>query len=298
MGDSIVCYIRKRKPEEFQNNKVQEWINDTCTHGYRKYIADGSNWAHNFEKEGEQKGVGYEAYYLSQMVFWHLLQYNSVIKTNCSVEQCVYCKNKMVLSKGIEFHFDVMHNPKTSHCRGMLASEKAFGEWKKWTELYHTIGNFTPIPWITKLTRKKFDSEHSIVVEKINLQRVHLHLDERWDYLLKYLKEHWALWKTNDSISFEDYMRFTCQQIYFHTIFSELYQDYKAAKDKDEFFTQMNWTSKVDEWNREISSDSPIVDLDSVNIVETVKKINFLIEARGHCILALLSSSLSIPVHE
>jgi hypothetical protein len=157
--------------------------------GYKNYLKNAC-WDFNFEHEASV--ADYEQSFLSQMIWGHLLIKNNENSSFCVNRNYMYVKGE-TKDKILLFHFDVMNNPKTEHSLGKKACEHGCNEKRKqWEKIYHTIGNFAPIPWAE------------------NLQRKHNNLGERWDCLLRYCKYNWTSWNKKDIHSiFEEYMKST-----------------------------------------------------------------------------------------
>ena len=118
----------------------------------------------------------------------------------------------------ILFHFDIMNNPNKKSCG--LANCCNNKELQKWQEIYHSIGNMTPIPWF------EVEGEHHI-----DGQALHNALDEPWDLFLKTLKNNWSIWCSDES--FKPYMLLTYQQIYYTDIYNDFKNNIKGIKKID-----------------------------------------------------------------
>lgn len=104
------------------------------------------------------------------------------------------------------FHFDIMNNPKeynNSFSCGLFSIMDPPTR-KDCLNIYHNIGNMAPIPWFIPNGTKA-----------INSQSLHKSLDERWDLYLRVLRSFWSEWSMEWEIGFEEYMKKTCQQMYF-----------------------------------------------------------------------------------
>lgn len=269
MSLSDDCTNIKQPYCEQRNERKYKERQKSWEDGYKLYLIK-EIWDYDFEKEGTVSDC--EQSFLSQMIFGHLLKaqgYNDFSVNRYFMD--VNGNNK----KNIRFYFDVMNNPKVNHELGKKAYNKGYEHERKiWEARYHTIGNFTPIPWPE------------------NLQRKHNGFQERWDKLLEYCKENWVKWDEGViDISFNEYMKRTCQHLYFEEIFSDFRNKYDNKLDK---ITQKEWEELVQGWNNKIDEGKCI---DIINfegdIKEIVNKINFLIEARGRCIISLLWQEFS-----
>ena len=76
----------------------------------------------------------------------------------------------------------------------------------------------------------------------------------------------------------------TCQQLYFKEIFDEFYDPNLDLK-------KVDWNKKTKEWNKKIrgQKDLKIITFEDINA--SLPEIEFLIEARGRCILSCLRDS-------
>ncbi len=258
---------RKRNPE---------WFVD-LEQGLNRFLDNKGNWLYNFENENPQpKKQDIEARYLSQYFFSKLIQSidkRFKVEITDSTYMYLICNGKETI-----FHFDVMNNPKESHVFGKTIKKESSDEWEKWrNELYHTIGNFTPVPWPIM----KYGS--------INMQDIHKGLDERWDLFLKLCQSGWTYFeKYSIYIDFQSYIKLTCQEIYF----VELYNWFN-----DEFRTQSIGDLSNEEllnWYENIST----IDLSNKEIVtfgndlsNDVRNINRLITIRGKLMMALVKNN-------
>ena len=154
------------------------------------------------------------------------------------------------------YHFDLMNN----------FSDKSFEKKYK-----YTIGNFAPIP------AKRFD--YSTTAQNAHLQMIHKWNNEDWDKLLVFLKNNWPYKKS----SFVDYMINTCQQLYYQEIFNDFYNECPDLE-------KVEWKESIESWNLKIRKNKKLSIVSFDNSVKSRKKIEFLIEARGRCILSLLGN--------
>lgn len=243
--------------------------------GFNSFL-DNADWLYNFEEENPQpKKQHFEARYLSQYFFSRLIQ---SIDPNYSVKitDDVYMEFKRNDEKTI-FHFDVMNNPKEAHAFGKSIKQYSLDEWKIWKGRYHTIGNLTPVPWPCL--------EYG---GSINMQNIHGSFDERWDLFLKFCQSEWASFK-GVHIDFYEYMKLTCQDIYFEVIydsFKKEFRDCNIERVTDEKL--LEWYSSID-----------CVKLKKMQIISfgnnmenDVKNINQLILIRSKLMRAIISSKL------
>lgn len=233
--------------------------------GYENYLRS-AKWCYNFENEPSRGHC--EQSFLSQMIFGHLLITHGY--NDFSIN-----RNYMYVNgKDILIHFDLMNNPKECHEIGKKAAHDVSCNRDLWKN--HVIGNFTPVPWPE------------------DLQKKHNNFGERWDRLLNYCRSNWGEWEKNKKIdiSFNEYMKRTCQHLYFERIFIDFKNKYgkNLSKIKSE-----EWRKLVQEWNYKIDMDTEnnmkIISFEG-NIKEIVDNINYLIEARGCCILSILKESI------
>lgn len=180
--------------------------------------------------------------------------------------------------QNITFHFDIMNNAKISknNLGCFLAKKCKEKKRKEWGDIYHSIGNMTPIPWF-----KLYNGSDT----SINTQSLHKSLDERWDLFLKLLQNNWNNWNTKDKIAFNDYMILTCQQMYFDEIYTSIKEreiNTIALRDITE------WNEKIQKSNSnyKLISFSPA---DGEQIDDIVNKIIKLIKIRCKVIALLLN---------
>lgn len=241
------------------------------------------NWYYDFEKEDEKTKSGYEQSDLSRKIFKNLILYfdkNYICQLN-SDEISIKIKKGNFES---EFLFDIMHNPNKPHQPYYLAERK--NQNLTFRSIYHTIGNFAPIP--RTIITKYYGP---------NLQFIHKNLNELWCWFLKYMYENWDNWPTkiHEKISFKDYMILSCQHLYYKSIFDKFYME-----NRDKSLNKINWQKYVKDWNEIIKEDTfedTLISFNHLfeleNVTEIDKRISFLIEARGRCILFLLKQNLN-----
>ena len=93
-------------------------------------------------------------------------------------------------------------------------------------------------------------------------------------------------------MSFKEYMKYSCQQMYYESIFNKLYSIYTASENKtdniwDGIIRELSNTV-IAEQDRLISFDDLLKKSDIETIEEIDKRITFLIELRGRFIIYLL----------
>ena len=268
-------YIEKRN-----RRRLNTWIT-VCEEGLGDFLLDYSKdkekWKYDFEMENKQGAIHSEARYLSQTLFSKLMfSLNEELPLLIISSASYACMKQEKVE--IRFYFDVMNNPKPNIRKlkslGTLATAKNICERSKWEIIYHSVGNYAPIPSL-KTGR--------------HLQLKHNDLSERWDSLLNYCKKNWSMFTCGKLISFNDYMKFTCQQLYYEEIFVEFKKRFWNKLDK---ISEKQWCQLVNEWNKIIdgSLELQIVsfDPDKRDIKKIVEDICFLIEARGRLILSVL----------
>ena len=173
------------------------------------------------------------------------------------IDTAIIPANKIYIkADNATYHFDLMNN----------FSDKSFEKKYK-----YTIGNFAPIP------AKRFD--YSTTAQNAHLQMIHKWNNEEWDKLLAYLMNNWPYKK----LSFADYMIRTCQQLYYQEIFNDFYNEWPDLE-------KVEWKESIESWNLKIRKNKKLSIVSFDNRVKSRKKIEFLIEARGRCILSLLGN--------
>lgn len=196
------------------------------------------DWSHNFDKEAKRYAkYDDEATYLSMHTFASLFEY--LMKTCLekprtveSADNLDYERKDAALemrpnppssgdldksksqtetenARQLLFHFDVMNNPKAARNNfrriGSMAKRSEPLVHLSFEKIYHTIGNFAPVPWWISGT---------YLQGQYNLQRLHVNLAEWWDALLLYLQWRMPEFKEVSGISFVDYIILTCQFFY------------------------------------------------------------------------------------
>lgn len=257
---------RKRNPE---------WFVD-LEQGLNRFL-DKGDWLYNFENENPQpKKQDIEARYLSQYFFSKLIQSideRFKVEITDSTYMYLICNGKETM-----FHIDVMNNPKEFHTFGKTIKKVSIDEWEKWrNELYHTIGNFTPVPWPIM----KYGG--------INMQDIHKGLDERWDLFLKLCQSEWTYFKKYSIyIDFQSYIKLTCQEIYFVEIY-DLFNDKFGTHSigdlsNEELLSWYDAISTIDLSNKKIVTFGN-------DLSNDVRNINRLITIRGRLMMALVKKN-------
>ena len=164
-----MCYCNHKKYAKYKND-IPQW-----EEGCINFLNNADAWNYNFEKEYSKRDC--EQSVLSQLIFIKLY------KELGNIENAIMLKDgiSICVKKGKKeksFLFDVMNNPNScqphfqAECKNYNNGKMLFGE------IYHTIGNFAPIPR-TVVTRYFGPS----------LQGIHLNLNELWPWFLKFLKD-------------------------------------------------------------------------------------------------------------
>lgn len=172
----------------------------------------------------------------------------------------------------------IKHAIKEFHTFGKTIKKVSIDEWEKWrNELYHTIGNFTPVPWPIM----KYGS--------INMQDIHKGLDERWDLFLKLCQSEWTYFKKYSIyIDFQSYIKLTCQEIYFVEIY-DLFNDKFGTHSigdlsNEELLSWYDAISTIDLSNKKIVTFGN-------DLSNDVRNINRLITIRGRLMMALVKKN-------
>lgn len=251
--------------------------------GYTEFInlTNPSPWEYDFQINGENSKSDYESSFLSLLVFSKLFTrtQNDEKKLKIELYTDYYSINVEKEGKSIQFLFDVMNNPKKGHQPHTRAIKSEYikeTEELNFNKIYHTIGNFAPIPR-TVIAGKKGPK----------LQFIHNNLNESWTLFLKYLRDNWKIYPTeiHDFFSFEKYMQYSCQHMYYKKLFDSLY--------KKQSETPNNWNRLfLDLDNVEIKENDVLISFDELyingnkdEIMDVDSKICFLIELRGRYIL-------------
>ena len=260
--------IWEGKPDEARGSGLWEFVRQ-------------ETWEYSFDKETVKDrfndGFEREALPLSRMALGHLL-----IAQNTPFEEFALCGyNAMNVKHGEEetlLHFDVMHNWRPGNDKNRIGYQALeadlFTDLQELKRIYHTIGNFAPIPWPE------------------NLQRVHANNSERWDKLLLHLQANWSSWK-DITFSFKAYMKATCQQMYFKKIVQEATSPEVLSANEPKLLKCLEkWNEQIDNQKAgEIISFDGNAESDSILVKNNLNLIKKLIELRGRCILAVLKNS-------
>lgn len=267
------CEISKGYIPKRNNLREEKWrcILEDKTN---EFIQD-NDWRYDFGLELVQPdGQHPEARYLSQMVFKKLFEISGF-------ELEITSKRFSILKNGEQemcIHYDVMNNAKVGNNKRLASKLGEESEYRmEWEKIYHTIGNFAPIPWPTLNESKDLQVFHNSFCK------------EDWDRMLFEMQKRWNTWhdKGDIVISFLDYIIGTCQQMYCKTIFSGLKNEPKG----------ISWLERANNWNEllreewEKTKRLELVDIvNCPDIEQQAKDITDLISMRGEMILSLLCS--------
>lgn len=243
---------------------------------YHKAVKKGLQTFLNNEKrvdknlpkdEARNSGNHIECSYLNHGIWTKLME-------NVSNNKLPYSANYFWWAKEADeermlFHFDIMNNPKSCGLSNLYQKEKGNDGLAKWKSSYHSVGNMTPIPWF------KIDGNHYI-----DGQQLHKSLDERWDLYLKFLKDNWNLFNKNKNMTFEKYIFYTCQQMYFEDIYNQI---------NIEQIDKLS-VNDINKWK--INCNSKIINFSDLNEEVVVETINNLIMIRNKVIFIKLKSIL------
>lgn len=268
-------------PEKKKGPTSKKWLCDAAN-GLDEFLR-GDGWLYDFSKESAPNNKDCEAAYLSQCFFYELMHTLAAdeVLSNCKQLRKI-CVKLNDVNKSQEFHFDVMNNPKIN--RRIFSKnimEKCSKEWANWFAIYHTIGNFTPIPWPRNV--------------KPHLQLKHSLLDERWDLFLHYLRCEWSKdWEVG--ISFFQYMQLTCQEIYYQKVYDEFHDLLKSknlAKLDDQVLLKWYEKLKENEWYEKLEESGRLISFGE-DAKEDVERIINLISYRGLLMMALVRQKKGI----
>lgn len=213
-----------------RKGKLSKAYYEAVSDGLNKFI-EYNRWYENLpEKENRNYGVHLECSYLCHGI-WTKIMKNESNNGNPYSHNYFYWKNSSYENE-ILFHFDIMNNPNKKSCG--LANCCNDDKLKGWKNIYHSIGNMTPIPWF------KVEGEHYI-----DGQALHNALDERWDLFLNVLKKSWSNWCSEESFTFESYMSLTCQQIYYTDIYNDFKNNIKEIENIDDLKILKDWGQKI-----------------------------------------------------
>lgn len=267
-----MCYCNHRKYAK-DKNEIPQW-----EEGCNNFLNNADAWNYNFEKEYSKGDC--EQSVLSQLIFIKLYKELGNIENAIMLEDGIsICVEKGKKKKG--FLFDVMNNPNScqphfqAECKNYNSGKMLFGE------IYHTIGNFAPIP--RTIITKYYGP---------NLQLIHRDLNELWPWLLKFLQDNWGEFPTKvyELMTFKEYMKYSCQQMYFNNIFDQLYRMYR------EYEGEVKWEKIIEQLTtKEISEEDTLISFNELfeenKIEEIDNQIKFLIELRGRYIISLLKKT-------
>lgn len=251
---------KKYPPYCIEDRRYANTLWDDWKNGMIQFC-DDNIWDYSFDNELSGKEV--ETTPLSKLIWMQILEYNEI-----EVEEMQDGKhtNTYFLTwekKGYTqyIHFDIMNNPKLRYSISSKLYETDYASWNKWVKLYHTIGNFCPIFWVSA----------------VNLQAEHLYNDERWDQFLSYLQKNWNNWF--NKFSFEEYLKVSVMWVYV----KEKYEEFK------ENILQKRTIQEIsdEEWLNFYNEMDFTKQYTFINLEENSMLIPELIEYRGRCILAL-----------
>lgn len=245
--------------------------------GFSKFVEE-KNWKYDFANEINQpKRQDAEARYLSQYFFQNIIQcIDSSLEVEITDDRYMYVRHN---DSQTIFHFDIMNNPKIKHAFGKNIKSNCEFQWQEWDGIYHTVGNITPIPW----PKLKYGN--------INTQELHKALDERWDLFLQLCKNEWTIWENYSvTMSFECYMKITCQQMYYKKVLllikDRLDNRYINNVTDEEL---IEW---FQEWNKFDYKDEELISFDE-DLINTVEDILLVIEIRGRLMLKILDRGMN-----
>ena len=257
---------------------TEEDFLNLCMDKYNIFIEE-NNWKYDFSKEFPHS-LDSEASWLSQFIFKKLLE--------SKFEMYIggFSRISMNTDNSVTFSFDIMNNPNPSsrdfYRIGSNAKNQCPDFWEEWNKLKYTIGNFAPIPNLKKKGR--------------HLQHVHRDKNERWDLLLDYCRGNWDKYTCSSIMSYNEYMKLTCQQIYFKEIYDDFVEN-KLNNRKVEEIQNHEYCSWIEEWNKKIdeSKDLEVISFGEKStkmkdIENVVEMICLLIQVRGCMMLAFLNN--------
>ena len=271
----VYCEHIKRK---HYKTEIENWEK-----GYFEYLKLDKPCKYDFKegKEGYLESTHYEQSILSQLIFVEIFKNQ---KLSAEIYECglsIKVKKGMVEK---EFLFDVMHNPKRGcqPCQQAILNKYNSGK-MNFESIYHCVGNFAPIP--RTIISRNYGPQ---------LQKIHENLNELWPCFLKFMQDNWMCFPTDiyELMSFKDYMKYSCQQMYFESIFNKLYSIYTKNESKtdnmwNEILKELSNTV-IAEQDKLISFDDLLKKGDIEKIEEIDKRITFLIELRGRFMISLL----------
>ncbi len=239
--------------------------------GCKCFASHENIWRYNFERE--ETKMHCEQSYLSRTIWCYLLSGADFSKESLGEINDIFIGDAQT-----RYLFDVMNNSKNkSH---------------EYRNLYHTIGNFTPVPVLQPSQKRKRAN---------TIQLIHNWCGEgRWDKVLSCMSQ--GIYKTKrgneipiraDGFNFESYMKNTYQHFYYSKIFDELYKEYKDCSETkwQKYIDSLH--ERIEKWNEDINSKNMSLLVLDEKEEEYEKKVCFLIEARGRCIVAMLKKCLN-----
>lgn len=265
-------------------------ISQTWNEGYRNFLFSDQPYLYDFSHE--ETNHDYECSYLSIVIFWNLAQKKEKYKkSDIIIDQKEYRGGRTKYDskgEGNWYYYDVMHNATVDKNRkGKLATK--LGEKSvirlQWEKVYHTIGNFSPVPYAKN--------------RQINF--IHHDMNEWWEPTLKFMKDYWGDWE----ISFDEYIKMTIQQMYYKCNFEEIYSEYEKiileSNPKDLIgiletkLIEEDWDKKLQKWE----SKSDLIDLNDYAKTDGDKAriIIFLILMRGIAICSVLKKEEKIKMN-
>lgn len=267
------CVHEKYKHYE---TEIENW-----KEGFINFINSKEPWKYDFKEgnEGYTENTHYEQSILSQLIFAEVFNKQKLSAEICECGLSIKVKKDKVEK---DFLFDIMHNPKSEcqPCQQAVLYNYNNGK-MNFENMYHCVGNFAPVP-------------RTIIANNYGprLQQIHEYLNELWPCLLKFMQDNWMCFPTDVSelMSFKEYMKYSCQQMYFEGIFNELYDIYNDTNGKED---DKMWNSILNKLSSsEIDEQDELISFDDLfregNIKEIDNRIVFLIELRGRFIISLL----------
>lgn len=222
----FVNYKNKRGQKGSEYYKA---VNDGIRKFIEEYEKPKNATVEITEDEPRNAGVDVECCYLCHGIWARIMGNKYYGEGKCGSSNLFnWCKNNNADNCSIIFHLDIMHNPKIDEKNNKsscgIAKDVNKEKRKEWEEIYHSIGNMSPIPWF-----------ETIGGNNINLQSLHSALDERWDLFLKVLKDNWNVWYREEDriMTFEEYMIITCQHVYYEGVLEELKKNQNYLNEND-----------------------------------------------------------------
>ncbi len=232
---------------------------------FDQYRENKDGWKKNFDTEADALSRDIFANLFKKMSDGRLSESASIDQKSINIKLAGGTVNKY-------FTFDVMNNPNHAQPHDQAVYKEYLPDKNAhmaFYDLYHTIGNFAPIP--RTIISKNFGP---------NLQMIHRYLNELWPWNLKFMKDNWKEFPTsvNELLSFEEYMTYTCQKMYYKDIFENVFAKNPKWDDLFNIIDEANITSAspLISFNEHFQSQEAIKALD--------EKIQFLIELRSRYI--------------